>query len=141
MFSINFKSKWLTELVVFGLLFTVYMAINLGRSETDLTSIKNTSLEFDSTSIDLGTIKKMVPVNAEFQFTNTENNILLIFDVRPSCGCTNAQWTKEPVKKGARGKISVQYDALTVGRFSKSIDILSNNKNGIIVLNISGEVE
>ena len=49
------------------------------------------------------------PVSCTFTLTNTGSKPVVIYSVSTSCGCTNVDWTKEPLMPGKKGKISVTY--------------------------------
>jgi hypothetical protein len=132
------KNVWIL-IVIFGSLGVFYAIKSLIPSDFDQIAYK-TTIDFNQTELDLGVIKQMEPKSAEFRFTNSGENKLLIYNIKPSCGCTNVDWTKGPIKNGESGKISVVYDAGTVGRFEKSIEVFCNNEIGSVVLQITGEV-
>ena len=87
-----------------------------------------------------GKIPQGKPVTYTFTFTNTGTEPLILSDVRPSCGCTAADYTKNPILPGQGGIIKVTYSAAAVGAFTKSIIITSNAKTSTKVIYISGEV-
>jgi hypothetical protein len=97
-------------------------------------------IEWTSTTLDLGKIQQGKPVLAEFEFRNPTMVPLIISAVRPTCGCTVADFPKEPVQPGKSGKIAVTYNAAASGVFSKSIIVTSNAAEGNISLVIKGEV-
>jgi hypothetical protein len=80
---------------------------------------------------DFGQVKKGPIVNYSFEFTNTGKEPLIIRDVNPSCGCTNAEWDKEPILPGKKGRIKVGLrTAEQKGNFMKEVYIQSNAING-----------
>lgn len=98
------------------------------------------SIEWSSTSIDFGEIEHNVPITAEFSFKNPGMLPLLITDVKPSCGCTVADFPKQPVMGGQEGSISVTFDAKEEGYFAKTITVYSNAQGGVTKLFIEGIV-
>lgn len=48
-------------------------------------------------------------VSCTFTLTNNSEKPVAIYNVVSSCGCTDVVWTKEPVKPGAKAKISATY--------------------------------
>ncbi|MCD8738990.1 DUF1573 domain-containing protein [Mucilaginibacter roseus] len=89
---------------------------------------------------DFGKIPQGTPVSTVFVFTNVGQEPLILADVRPTCGCTIADFTKTPVKKGEKGNIKVTYNAAAVSPFSKTIVVTSNAKTPQKNLIIVGEV-
>ena len=47
------------------------------------------------------------PVTATFTATNVGDKPLVIYSVVSSCGCTDVEWTKQPLKPGEKGTIKV----------------------------------
>lgn len=92
------------------------------------------------TTLDFGKIEQGKPVNAEFEFKNPSMVPLIISSVRPTCGCTIADYPKEPVQPGKSGKISVTFNAASSGFFQKSIVVSTNATEGNVSLIIKGEV-
>jgi hypothetical protein len=97
-------------------------------------------MAWTSTTIDFGKIEQGKPVSAEFEFQNPTMVPLIISSVRPTCGCTIADYPKEPVQPGKSGKISVTFNAASSGMFTKSIIVTSNAQEGNTALVIKGEV-
>jgi hypothetical protein len=74
-----------------------------------------------------------------FEFTNTGNAPLQIQNVQPTCGCTTPEWSKEPVKPGAKGFIKATFNPEgRPGSFDKSINISTNA--GPVTISFSGVV-
>ena len=98
------------------------------------------SIDWEETTIDFGEIEHDVPVVAEFRFKNPGMIPLLISDVKPSCGCTVADYPKQPIVSGTEGVIRVTFDAKETGYFAKTIAVYSNAQGGITKLYIKGIV-
>ncbi len=65
---------------------------------------------------------------------------LIIVAVEPQCGCTIADYPREPMKYGKKGVVSVSFDAKNNGYFQKSIAVMTNAEQGTTTLIIKGEV-
>ena len=63
------------------------------------------SMKWVSETHDFGDIEKGKPVTYEFTFTNTSKETVLLTNVKPSCGCTAANYTKTPIKPGEKGTV------------------------------------
>ncbi|MFH0866441.1 MAG: DUF1573 domain-containing protein, partial [Bacteroidota bacterium] len=105
-------------------------------------SQKNAIIKFDTTTHDFGKIKEENGnVSHTFFFSNTGTDTLKLTNVKPSCGCTTADWSKGPVLQGQKGYIKTEYDPKNrPGTFSKAITVTSNATEPIQVLIIKGEV-
>jgi len=98
-------------------------------------------IEFDSTTIDYGTIENGSDGERVFSFTNTGNADLIITNVKSSCGCTIPKKPEDPIAPGESSEIVVRYDTNRVGPFRKTITVSTNQENDpIIALKIKGTV-
>lgn len=96
--------------------------------------------KFNEEKHDFGKIPQGTPVTTEFVFTNIGEEPLILTNVQPTCGCTIADYTKSPVKKGDKGTIKITYNAAVVAPFNKTIVITSNAKTPTKYISIIGEV-
>lgn len=96
--------------------------------------------KFNEEKHDFGKIPQGTPVTTVFEFTNIGQEPLILTEVRPTCGCTIADYTKTPVLKGAKGTIKITYNAAAAAAFNKTIVVTSNAKTPTKYLNIVGEV-
>ena len=96
--------------------------------------------KFTEEAHNFGKVPQGKPVTFNFEYTNIGEEPLIITDVRPQCGCTIADYTKVPVKKGDKGVIKITYNAAVASTFNKAITVTSNAKTPQKVLYISGEV-
>lgn len=97
-------------------------------------------LQWDSTVEDLGRITQGQPVTVSYQFVNKGKTPLVISEVRASCGCTAAEYPRTPIAPGQTGVIKAVYNAASVGRFHKTLTVISNAAESQIVLSLTGEV-
>lgn len=109
---------------------------------TPLLSLAQTGaiIKFDKDVHDYGTIEQNANGGAEFVFTNTGKEPLVITNAQGSCGCTVPEWPKEPLAPGKKASIKVQYDTKRIGAFQKSVTVTSNGSDAPIVLTIKGTV-
>src|SRR5882762_4129853 len=96
--------------------------------------------KFNEEKHDFGKIPQGIPVTTVFEFTNIGKEPLILTDVRPTCGCTIADYTKTPVKSGDKGLIKITYNAINPTPFTKTIVVTSNAKTPTKNLIIVGEV-
>lgn len=109
-------------------------------AKTDIPNPNAGVLSFETEEIDYGTI----PHNADgvkiFKFTNTGTNPVVISQVKTSCGCTVPTYSKEPIMAGATGEIQIKYATNKIGKFTKTITVISNASEPNKVIKIKGEV-
>ena len=106
-------------------------------------SSKFTTIQWLDTAVDFGTKKMGEVVNITYRCKNTGDKPLYLIYVRPSCGCTVADYTKEPIAPGKEGKVDAQFDTKKShpGDVHKVIFITANNSNRAPeTLAFSGEV-
>ncbi len=97
--------------------------------------------KFESETFEFGVIAQNKPVSHEFKFTNVGDEPLIISAVEPTCGCTIADYTKKPIKKGETGSVTLTYNAGVVGTFAKTATVKSNARTPVKVLYLKGEVK
>jgi hypothetical protein len=101
-----------------------------------------TTISWDTIEKDFGKMKEGEKLEAKFVFKNTGNKPLIIQNARASCGCTVAEYTKEPVAPGASGEVKGVFDSQgKPGHQKKSIYVTANTKGTMShELNFSVEV-
>ncbi|MBN2521688.1 MAG: DUF1573 domain-containing protein [Bacteroidales bacterium] len=97
-------------------------------------------INWSETAMDFGQVPYNQPIEVEFRFQNSGMFPLIINNVEPSCGCTVADFPKQPIPAGGEGSIKVTFDAKLSGYFSKTITVHSNTEEKITTLFIKGEV-
>ncbi|MDO5655674.1 MAG: DUF1573 domain-containing protein [Flavobacteriaceae bacterium] len=98
-------------------------------------------ITFNSEVMEYGDVAKGADGNKTFTFKNTGDAPLILKLVKPACGCTVADYPKEPLAPGESGTIKVGYNTNTVGAFNKTIEVHSNAvQNGRKILRIKGRV-
>ena len=55
--------------------------------------------------------------------TNTAKELMLVYDVITSCGCTKVEYSKEPVRPGETLEVKVIYEAEETGHFDKVVTV------------------
>lgn len=101
------------------------------------------SLKYEQEVHDFGKIQESDgAVSFTFKFINEGNTPLVIQNVRPSCGCTTPDWSKEPVMPGKTGFIKAVFNPSNrPGAFNKSLTVTSNTEPAVTRLYIKGIVE
>ncbi len=79
------------------------------------------------------------PVSCDFTITNKGNKAVVIYNVISSCGCTDVEWTKEPLKPGDTGRISATYsNDEGPYPFDKSLTLYLSDIKKPIILKLRG---
>ena len=74
------------------------------------TAGKVAKVVFDSTKYHFGVVYEGDKVEREIFFTNVGEGDLLI-ELVTACECTQLDWSRLPIKKGQRSKISINYNS------------------------------
>ncbi len=90
--------------------------------------------------VDFGQVTYRTPVTAEFEIKNKDNHGIRISDVRTSCGCISVDYPTGEIQGDAAFMVRVTYDAQTMGRFEKLIDIYTDNGQSPVMLTMRGIV-
>ena len=100
-----------------------------------------TTIKFEETEFDFGTVDQGEKVTHVYKFANTGNEPLIISNAKGSCGCTVPSWPKEPIPVGGSGEIQVQFDSKgKKNKQSKKVTLTANTDPAQTFLTIKGEV-
>lgn len=99
-------------------------------------------LALDSRILDFGDIPAGTTVTDTVRFVNNGDTDLVVKSVSTSCGCTVAEYTREPVKPDSVGFVTVKFNSTgrAPGRFRKSVRIRSNAINYREILYVDGNI-
>ena len=99
-----------------------------------------TEMAIDETEIDFGTFPMNEKKEGRFLLTNTGKNLLTVYDVVSSCGCTKAAYSRAPVRPGGTMELTVRYEADEKGSFNKVLTIYSNAAGSPHKVRVKGQV-
>lgn len=100
-----------------------------------------TSLALSGNHYDFGDVKKGEVVEHIYEVTNTGDNPLIISEVKPTCGCTVPEFTKEPIKPGQKGQITLRFDSTNFeGIQQKQTQIFANVETSPILITFTANV-
>jgi len=108
------------------------------------TNVVGPKIKFEETSFDFGEIMEGSYATHIFYFTNVGDKPLLLKEVKPACGCTASDWTREPIMPGQKGMVKAVFNSAGfAGRdFFKSITIIYNaNEKNTEILFFKGKVK
>jgi len=100
------------------------------------------AIRFKSTSIDFGQAASGKIVDIVFEFENSGDDVLIIKNIIPACGCTTAALTKKEYQPGEKGTITSKFNTSGYnGKVVKTITVNSNDANAAETrLTLSGTV-
>lgn len=129
-------------------IFSFSLAVSLFSSCSPATSSSTTSSSQDVVFIDtlhhFGEIPLSSPIDTfDFKFVNSSQYAVLVFGAKPSCECTHAFYTHDPVMPGDTSFIRVIYDGS--GRqpeyFNKTVSVTLSCLEEDVILSFDGELK
>ena len=102
--------------------------------------VNPTALAWDKTTHNFGEIPQGIPVETTFTLTNQSNEVLLIKEVKTTCGCTVAGYSQDPILPGESTLIKATYNAKKEGQINKTIKVFTNLNDEFIPLQLKGKV-
>ncbi len=107
-------------------------------------TLNYTTIQWMDSVQNIGTLTMGQNPTINFRFKNTGDKNLFIVSAQPGCGCTIADYPKEPILPGKEGVIKAGFDTKgqSVGAFHKGITVITNtlvNVNHNLIF--SGEIK
>lgn len=82
--------------------------------------------------IDMGTILEEDGNQiAEFEFTNTQDSVLIIKDIWLECGCTSIEFAEDSIRSGETGTVKVSFDPTSAAGFFSKLIVVRGNLSGV----------
>lgn len=98
-------------------------------------------IDFEEEEHDFGKIVQGEKVIYDFKFTNVGKSNLIISNASASCGCTIADFPKEPIPPGKSGKITVEFNSEgKSGYTEKIITVVTNCEPNTKILKIKVDI-
>jgi len=102
---------------------------------------KEKKFTWNETVHDFGKVPQNNPAPVTFTVKNNGTEPILMTAAKSSCGCTVAEYTKEPIKPGESGIVKATYNAAHAGAFTKTVTVTFDGYGSPDVLTIKGVVE
>ena len=101
-----------------------------------------TTVALSESSFEFGKIKKGDHKEHTYEITNTGKNPLIISQVKPGCGCTVPDYTKDPIMPGKKGKITLKfYSSNFDGLVNKQAEIYANVEKAPMVITFTADIQ
>lgn len=115
----------------------------LPKDQEEANNMAKTTIEFSETEYNFGMINAGTKVKHTFKVKNTGNAPLKLTNVKPTCGCTASDYTKEEIAPGKEGIIAVEFNSSgKTGMQRKGITVTGNFNDGLVKqLFLVGEVK
>ena len=100
-----------------------------------------TTMEFEETEFDFGTVQDGTKVSHTYKFKNTGKEPLVISDAKGSCGCTVPSWPREPIAPGKSAEIVVEFNSAgKTGNRNQKVTLTANTNPPQTFLSLKGVV-
>lgn len=100
------------------------------------------TMDFKDTVHDFGIMHDGETSTYGFEFKNNGKSPLLVSGASGSCGCTVADYPREPIQPGQGGVMKVMFNSTDkIGHQEKSVSISTNSKRGTHMLYIKADVK
>lgn len=133
----------LVVVVLSAVAITLFYSSKGKKDEITASLIENaTVIKFEKDFIDFGKLTEGEIATCSFKFKNVGKSDLIISSVTANCGCTVADYPREPIAQGKEGQITVRYDSEgSAGiRIQKEISVLANTSPSTTKLRIAADV-
>lgn len=111
------------------------------QNESSATTSSLGRLVFNDTVHNFNVIRAGEVVSTEFEFKNTGQQDILIYDAKVGCGCTVPEYSQEPIRPGKTGVIKVSFNSEgKTGYNDKNILVHTNGDPAVYELHILAEV-
>ncbi len=117
-------------------------------TKEDIEKAKNdptnfTTIEWlDSTTRNLGNLKKDQEVEVTYRFKNSGDKVLVIENVTAACGCTIPEKPEQPIAPGGEGIIRAKFNGSGQGHITKTVTVVANtNPTKEHILTFTGDIE
>ena len=109
---------------------------------TEAQSKPLTTLALSESNFEFGKVKKGEHVEHVYEVTNTGKNPLIISQVKPGCGCTAPDYTKDPILPGQKGQITLKFDSTNFdGLVNKQAEVYANVETAPVVISFTADVQ
>ncbi len=130
---------------IFIFVLCISTQLSFAQSSSELLASNDTEksavISWNLQTYDFGAIEKGIPVSAEFVLSNEGTLPISIQTAKTSCGCTLADYAKEPIMPGESTTIMATYNAKREGTFSKTVTVVTSNSDQPHRLVLKGNVK
>lgn len=133
-----------SRIILFTFIVAILMSAASCKEKKADVGINDSSIELLDSIHDFGTYHGDTTIkHCSFRLRNNGTEPLVIHDIQASCGCTTADFSREPIAPGMITTVNVSYNGRgkTPGEFIMTLDVYSNARNGLATLTIKGEMK
>lgn len=99
-------------------------------------------IQFEKEMHDFGILTAGENISYSFKFTNTGNADLIISRCEASCGCTVADYPRQPIKPGEGGYVTVTFKSAgkSIGQQVQEVTVVTNAQPSRTKLRIQAKI-
>lgn len=99
------------------------------------------NIKFSNLDLNFGTVEKGQIISSYITFKNDGKRDLVISNVKSSCGCTIANWPKNPIAPNNSDSLLLELNTSSLnGKIMKTVTIISNSKPNTKVITINAQI-
>ena len=133
-------NKYLAYILLF-LVFSCNEKVGKSTTSVSLETASYPVFDIKNDTFDFGKVQQNDIVNHDFTFTNTGSSPLIITSAKGSCGCTVADYPKNPILSGETATVTVIFDtANKAGYQTKTITLSLNTIEKTKTLKLVGTI-
>ena len=98
-------------------------------------------MKFSKLDFNFGIVNKGQIISRYITFKNDGKRDLVISNVKSSCGCTIANWPKNPIAPNSSDSLLLELNTGSLnGKIMKTVTIISNSKPNTKVITINAQI-
>lgn len=109
------------------------------QSSLSIAVVEAPSLKWQTKDLNAGSVAIGEALTLTYRFVNEGSEPIKIARVKPSCGCTGVDYTKETIAPGEEAFVSAFYKAKHKGHFTKTVSVFTEGASTPIILKFHGE--
>ena len=104
-------------------------------------NVEQPNIKFSNLDLNFGTVEKGQIISSYITFKNDGKRDLVISNVKSSCGCTIANWPKNPIAPNNSDSLLLELNTSSLnGKIMKTVTIISNSKPNTKVITINAQI-
>ncbi|MDC3230111.1 DUF1573 domain-containing protein [Bacteroidota bacterium] len=104
-------------------------------------NFERANIKFSKLNFNFGIVNKDQVISRYITFKNDGKRDLVISNVKSSCGCTIANWPKNPIAPNNSDSLLLELNTSSLnGKIMKTVTIISNSKPNTKVITINAQI-
>ncbi len=139
------KFRYILILLLYFLSCNINESVNKNHiyipSKNNKSNFERPNIKFSTLNFNLGTIVKGEIISRYITFKNDGKRDLIISNVKSSCGCTIADWPKNPIAPNHSDSLLLELNSSSLnGKIMKTVTVISNSIPNTKVITINAQI-